>query len=78
MKATKENYYKLCKCMYEATNDAYWINKPACEIDTNFFVNFWDVYNQLKAFVKSGGVFKYNLVKLNGAKVPFTYNSLNM
>ena len=78
MKATKENYCKLCKCMYEATNDTYWINKPSYDIGTNFFVNFWDVHKQLKNFVKNGGVFKYNLLKLNGTKVPFTYNSLNI
>ena len=78
MKPTKENYYKLCRCMYEATDDAYWVHKPTYDAGTNFFVNFWDVYKQLKTFVQNGGIFKYNLVKLNGAKVPFTYNSLNL
>ena len=77
MKVSKENYYKLCRCMFEATNDAYWIHKPCYDAGTNFFVNFWDVKKQVDDFVSGGGIFKYNLINAGTKqKVPFIYNSL--
>ena len=77
MKATKEKYYKLCRCMFEATNLAYYIHKPEFDAGTNFFVNFWDMHKQVKDFVADGGIFKYNLINAGThEKVPFIYNSL--
>lgn len=77
MKVSKENYYKLCRCMYEATGSIYYLHKPCYDAGTNFFVNFWDVYKQVRDFVASGGVFKYNLINAGTKKkIPFIYNSL--
>lgn len=79
MKATKPNYIKICRAMYEATENIYWLHKPEfdAQMKENFFICFWQVFSELKTFVYSGGVFKHQLI-CNGSPVPFAYNSLSI
>lgn len=77
LKATKENYRKILRAMYEATGNIYWLHKTEFDgqMKENFFTSFYEAKKELTNFVKNGGVFKYNLL-CKGLKVPFIYNSI--
>jgi hypothetical protein len=75
MKATKENYNNLNRCMYEFTGMEYWLTYRGYD---NFFIQFYELLNEVRDMVKNGEVCRYNLVKLNGDKLPFIINTLDI
>jgi len=77
LKATKENYRKILRAMYESTGNIYWLHKTEFDgqMKENFFVEFHNVKNELINFVNNGGIFKYNLLN-KGLPIPFIYNSI--
>lgn len=89
MKATKLNKLKpsydslriIGRVMYEATGSDYWAGIScnvgvSCAMGCNFFEMYWQVYNNAKKQLSKIDCFSYNLVKLNGNKVPFLYNQI--
>lgn len=76
------NFTKINICLFEATNDVYYLRLNSEFSQYTYFQGSWFAlfylsYNELKKFVNTGGIFKHNRVKfIDGSKVPFLYNSI--
>jgi len=79
---TLKNFININICLYEATNNVYYLRLNSefsnyTYLQGSWFTLFYLSYNDLKKFVNNGGVFKYNRIKfIDGSKVPFLYNNL--
>jgi hypothetical protein len=77
-----KNFRNINRCLFEATNNAVYLSynsNYSFILSLNgitFLELFYNSYNELKTFVNNGGIFKYNLVNLDGEKIPFLYNNL--
>lgn len=77
LKPTRANLYKLQRCMFEFTGLVYYFHMFDIGFsDINFFNAFYSLKKEVENKIQSGEVFKYNLVRLDGSKVPFIYNYL--
>ena len=81
LKPKFKNLYLIGRVTYEATGNDYWLyiaeNAGASlAMGQNWFELFYQIRNNALNELKQVDKFSYNLVKLNGNKVPFLYNSL--
>lgn len=82
MKATKENFKTLCRVHYELRgfsyilSSEYWAHVYSNN-NTTFLREFWALRNEIKELIKKGCICRYPIY-VNGQKLPYLVNSLNL
>ena len=73
MKASKENFRKICEVYYNLTGLEYWLSAKFT------FSDFWYVLSQCRDLIKSGLTYQFPIYSFNTKELkPYIGNSINL